>query len=124
MGVTLGTGRRFVLGAEARLAPSWSTHDDDHVFRHKAAHASARGLALALAAEPGVDLGVGPSVQVILGLSAQFQYVATSGGQLQQHYYADDPSIPGNQLGEPIPDGDFSTTSLRARLLAFVSVRF
>jgi hypothetical protein len=124
VGLQFGTGKRFVLTTEARLFPSWSSHDDDHILRHKAAHAAAHGVGLGLSAEPGIDLGAGANVQVILGLSGQIQYVTTVDGRIQQAYYADDPSIPGNQLGDPIPDADFSSTSLRARLLAFLSVRF
>jgi len=122
-GFDFGRGRRFLLNTEARLFPAWSSHDDDHVLRNKFAHASASGIGFALAAEPGVDLGVGAGAQVILGLSAQLQNIGTS-GQLQQRFYDDDPTAPGNQFGNPIPDADFSSTSIRARLLAFVSVRF
>jgi hypothetical protein len=125
-GVDFRLGERFNLGAEGRLLFSRSVHDDDHVLRHKLAHSLANGMGFGLALEPTVEVAgkEGAAVRVFVGLSGQVQYVGHLGGRLSQTYYADDPSLPGDQTGTVIPDADFSFTSLRARLLAFAAVRF
>lgn len=121
-GLQVRLSRTVVLDAEARAMASASTHDDDHILRNKTAHASVGGAGLGLSAEPALDLGGGPAAHVFVGLSAQLQYLTAVEGRLRQHYYGDDPTIAGNQLGVAIPDAEFSFTSLRARLLAFAAV--
>jgi hypothetical protein len=125
-GIDFAFGGPFGLRAEARLIASWSTHDDDHVLRHKLAHSLAHGAGAALTLEPALELtrGEGAAARVLIGLSGQFQFVGGLDGRLEQKYYADDPSLPGDQTGTVIPDADFSFTSLRVRLLAFVAIRF
>jgi hypothetical protein len=119
-GIDLKAGEWFVLSTEGRFIASWSTHDDDHVLRNKRAHASAHGLGFGLAAEPAVEFA--PDFHA--GVTAEVRYVGALDGHLHQHYYGDDPSLPGDQSTTSIPDSAFSFTSVRVRLLAFVSARF
>lgn len=123
-GVDFAFGKRFSLHTEARFIFSWSTHDDDHVLRHKLAHSLAHGAGFALAIDPAVEVAGGAVARVFVGLSGQLQFVGALDGKLSQTYYADDPSLPGDQSGVALPDSNFSFTSLRARLLAFAAVRF
>jgi hypothetical protein len=106
------------------LLASWSSHDDDHILRNKLAHASAFGGGFQLSADPAFALGGFPVVHFFAGLHAQVAFATSFSGRLSQHYYGDDPSLQGDQTGQPIPDANFSFTSIRARLLAFVSARF
>ena len=123
-GVDFAFGKRFSLHTEARFLFSWSTHDDDHVLRHKVAHSLAHGAGFALAIDPALEVAGGAVARLFIGLSGQLQFVGALDGKLSQTYYADDPSLPGDPAGVALPDSNFSFTSLRARLLAFAAVRF
>ncbi|HVU02818.1 MAG TPA: hypothetical protein VHE30_13755 [Polyangiaceae bacterium] len=122
-GTTYRSTGSFVVDAEARLILSTSTHRDDHVLRRKLGEANTIGVGGALVVEPAVVLGKG-DVQPRLGVHGEIQWVTGVSGKLRQHYYEDDPTIDGDQLGVAIPDSDFSFTSLRARLLAFFALGF
>jgi hypothetical protein len=124
VGLNVGAGEPFLFSGEARLLASWSSHEDDHVLRHKAAEASAFGGGAALRLEPAFVLGGFPGLRFLAGLSAQLQVVGSFNGVLRQHYYADDPTIDGDQTNQAIPDSEFSFLSLRVRLLAFLGARF
>jgi hypothetical protein len=123
-GLGLGEGKPLAFSAEARLLAGWSTHEDHHVLRHKTGHANAGDVGFSISAEPAYTIAGNDSFRMLLGLSAELQIVGSVDGTLTQEYYADDPSIDGDQLGEPIPDAHFSLMSVRARLLAFFAVRF
>ncbi|MBI2394675.1 MAG: hypothetical protein HYV09_34220 [Deltaproteobacteria bacterium] len=109
-----------VFVTEARVLGSWSSHEDDHVLRHKIARSEPYGLGFALSGGPA--LRVGKSMH--LGLSLQLQYLRAVSGSLKQRYYADDPYLDGDQTQLAIPEVDFSFTLLRATLLAFAEARF
>jgi hypothetical protein len=124
LGLDIGARGPFLFSGEARLIASWSSHEDDHVLRNKIANASAFGGGAALRLEPAFVLGGLPGIRFLAGLSAQFQVVGSFSGRLKQHYYADDPTLAGDQTNQTIPDSDFSFLSLRLRLLAFLGARF
>jgi hypothetical protein len=109
---------RFV--SEARLLGSSSSHVDDHVLRHKLAEASPLGIGIALSAAPMMRVAHG----VHLGLDAQVQYLTSVSGTLSQHYYADDPFLPGDQTTLSIPDADFGFHAVRGRLMLFGQAEF
>lgn len=111
---------KAVFVTEARVLGSWSSHEDDHVLRHKLARSEPYGLGVALSAAPALRVGK----TVHLGLSMQLQFLRAVTGALQQRYYADDPYIDGDQTQLAIPEVDFSFTLLRASLLAFAEARF
>ena len=124
VGLDVGRGEPFALSGEARLIASWSTHDDDHLLRHKLARASAFGGGIGLRLDPMYSLGGWPGLRFYAGATAQLAIVSSFTGRLRQHYYADDPSIDGDQTGAQIPDAAFSFISVRARLLAVLAARF
>jgi hypothetical protein len=113
-----------LFSGEARLIASWSSHDDDHLLRHKLAHASAFGGGVGFSASWITALGGGRSLRLFAGLGGELQAVASFSGRLKQHYYGDDPSLDGDQTNAVIPDADFSFLSVRVRLLLFLAARF
>ena len=89
---------------------------DDHVYRRKVAEATSVGLGVLLHLSPRLRLTPARArTAVSLVVDAEVRYLNTA-GTLHQHYYGDDPSIPGDQTGIVIPDsttyGDSSTSWL------------
>lgn len=125
VGIGLNGGTdSFLFSGEARLLASWSSHDDDHLLRHKVGNATAFGGGFGLRLEPMFAIGGFSGVRFFAGANAQLQVVGSFSGTLQQHYYADDPTLDGDQTTEQIPDAHFSFLSLRVRLLLAVAARF
>lgn len=124
VGLNLGKSDAFLFSGEARLIASWSSHEDDHILRNKLAHADAFGGGAGIKLQPAFGLGGFSGLHFLAGLDAQLQVVGSFNGTLQQHYYADDPTLDGDQTNEPIPDSKFSFLSVRLRLLAFLAARF
>ena len=107
------------FATEARFLGSFSSHVDDHVLRNKRGRANPFGLGFALAARPTVRL----AKSLFLGLDLELQYLHSITGTLSQRYYADDPSLDGDQSQTPIGDAGFSYEYLRGRFLLFAEAR-
>lgn len=116
-------GEALLLGLEARVLVAFSSHDDDHLLRFKRAHAATTGVGASIIVEPRWDLG-GSSLHAYLGIATEIFYLRSAGGTLTQKYYADDPSLPGDQSQQPIPDANFFYDIVRAQMLATFEVSF
>jgi len=115
--------RAFRLDAGARVLAVISVNHDDHVLRNKEGDGRAYGAGIAASVSPrwrvagrarGWGLWVGPALEL--------QYLYGGGGTLEQRYYDDDPSVPGDQRGLSIPDSAFSVSSMQ--LSAMFNARF
>jgi len=109
---------RVDLGA--RVFGARESHVDDHVLRNKLGKATVTGLGVGLSAQPRLLIG-GVGSAWAVGLDLDFQFRASGGGTLRQHYYADDPSFPGDQRDAEIPDADFETKTARVEALVVLS---
>ncbi len=116
-------GERLSIGSEARFLMSISSHDDDHLLRHKTAHAAPFGIGASFGLEPAYEVYTSDTMRAFLGLDLQFFVLTSTSGTLSQKYYADDPYIAGDQTMEKIPDASFGYTVLRGRFLAFFAIK-
>jgi hypothetical protein len=117
--------RAFRLDAGARVLAVISANHDDHVLRNKEGDGRAYGAGFAASVSPrwriagragGWGLWVGPELEL--------QYLYGGGGTLEQCYYDDDPTMPGDQHGQTIPDSDFSVSSLQLRAMVGAGFTF
>lgn len=118
-------GRWMLLDADASVALAVSIDEDDHVFRFKRGDATSTGVGLLFHVAPRwIVYNGGPAhATVALGLDIQLRYLLAT-GRLHQHYYADDPSLPGDQRLVVIPDSDFTVTSLVGSVRSTVDIVF
>ena len=117
---------RLLIDTGIRIFGVFSRDRDDHVVRNKELNGNAKGI--------GVGLNVAPRWQLIgasedsfslsLGTNLYIEYLHAFEGTLKQAYYADDPTLPGDQTLEQIPDADFHVKSLLYGVLATVEVSF
>jgi len=102
------------LDAELRAALLHVLDRDDHVLRNKRFRATAWGAAGG-AALTGRAYVAGQPAALRLGIGVRLEasYERTFTGTLSQQYYGDDPGIPGNQTGTPIPDSGYFVETKR-----------
>jgi len=114
----------FSLGFEARGLSAWSTHDDDHVLRHKTGEANMHAFGYAFSLEPSIDIGKTGWGEAFLGLAGEVSVLEQSNGTLHQHFYGDDPGTKQNETGLDFSTvGGFAYQSLRYRILATLELR-
>ncbi len=106
----------------ARVLYVSESHLDDHVLRNKEGRADTTGAGLGLRLFPHTALGDGDG-GLRLGLSGELQYLWTEGGTLRQEYYADDPSMEGDQQGEDIPEANFDTSTMTLQVTLVLELR-
>jgi hypothetical protein len=115
----------MLLDAQASALLAVSVDDDDHVLRFKRGTATSTGAGFLLRVAPRWIVAgreAGPAA-VAIGFDAQLRYLA-AWGTLHQRFYADDPSLPGDQRLSVIPDADFVVTSLSVALRLTLDVIF
>ena len=103
---------------EMRFGPGYVHVRDDHTLRHKLFEASAVGWALSVRSEPRLHFAGWWSA----GLDLEWQLVRADWGRLDEHFYADDLSIAGDQTGQSIHDVPFYAQSLRYAALLVVGL--
>jgi len=116
----------LVVDTGIRVFGVFSRDHDDHVLRNKDMNGNAMGIGVGLNAAPKWRL-IGDSKGSFclwLGTSLFLEYLHSLSGTLEQAYYADDPSIPGDQSNLQIPDGDFKVKSLLYGVLAILEATF
>jgi outer membrane protease len=111
---------RLLLDSRLNLMGVISLDSDRHVIRNKQMDGRAYGLGVQLDAFPRWEFEGGFS----FGLDLRLQYLYGGWGTLEQHYYADDPGLPGDQTNEKIPDADFKVTSLHFMALVVGMLSF
>jgi hypothetical protein len=125
LGLRARVSPRIVIDADAAFAVVISIEHDDHVLRFKQIDATTTGVGVILRLAPqwivyGASSG---RASVALGLDAQL-CASIAWGTVHQHYYADDPYLPGDQRLVPIPDSAATTPTVAGTLRTTLTFRF
>lgn len=110
----------FRVLLEARVHALLSYSHDDHLLRKKDAFGSAYGAGFSASLAPELNV-VGP---LSIGLSAEFYYLDSVTGVLEQEFYGDDPATPDNEKEGAVPDSDFAVKSVRFQGMGFARLTF
>jgi len=105
---------------EARVHALMSYSHDDHLLRKKDAFGSAYGAGFSASIAPELHIA-GP---LSIGLSAEFYYLDSFTGVLEQEFYGDDPATPDNEKEGTVPDSDFAVKSVRFQGMGFARLTF